>query len=883
MQAHRTLFAAIAVSMCTGAAAFFGGHAPGLLPSAALRSNTQGSVSLRPAPIPLLSTVRRRGEAWGAGVVMMAKKKLTDAQIKALQALEQFEAIETAGAPAPVVEEPKMEKKKTKKKKGPWVPGQDAEKEGAAADSVPDIAAAAPEAEAAPAPVVVEEEEALAPVMAKDEKAEEQGKQKKKGGIAGGLLDELFAGEEEEAFDPFAEDPDEAPKLSKKKQGKEKKGKKGAVAESEAGVVSEDGEEEVEVEVKVAKKRPPPKVRIDTSAQPGFVSLRLKNIGITFKGQDVLTDASWAVSTGDRVGLVGANGGGKTTQLRILSGELEATTGDIIKSSADLKLAFLRQEFVDELISTRTLKEELLSVFTEEAAILKELDEVTAELETTGGDTARMQVVLDRMEKLQKMADGKSVSTLDSRVEKILDTMGFQPEEGDNLVASFSGGWKMRIGLGKILLTKPNILLLDEPTNHLDLESIEWMESFLINQNIPMVIVSHDREFLDKVCTKIVDTESGVTSSYDGNYSRFMKMKRERQEAWQASYDAQMKRVKGDKDFINRFKVGAQAAQAASRQKRLEKQMASDDWVRKPPTPGKKLRFRFPAAPRMGDGYAVCNIKNVKHGYAERPGKEVLFQDVDFSVEKGERVAFLGPNGCGKSTLLRLVVGNEAPNEGKCLLGGGDNENLAVNYYEQNQADCLDLDLTVLKTMQLATDGTVEYEELRALLGQFLFKGDTVDKKLSVLSGGEKARVALCRMMLKPCNLMVLDEPTNHLDIPAKEMLEEALQYYDGTLLVISHDRYFISQVANVIAAFEDKRLARYNGDYKHYMDVNNEWRAKVEARYLDGIEGIKELPQMDDAVDEKEKKKKNFGGSAVTSGRKDKGVKNAKRSGDSM
>eukprot|EP00286_Rhodomonas_abbreviata_P017898 CAMPEP_0181324850 /NCGR_PEP_ID=MMETSP1101-20121128/20591_1 /TAXON_ID=46948 /ORGANISM="Rhodomonas abbreviata, Strain Caron Lab Isolate" /LENGTH=426 /DNA_ID=CAMNT_0023433077 /DNA_START=27 /DNA_END=1304 /DNA_ORIENTATION=+ len=401
---------------------------------------------------------------------------------------------------------------------------------------------------------------------------------------------------------------------------------------------------------KAGRKRPPPRVRVDTNSQPGYVSLRLEKIGITFKNQDVLTDCTWGVQTGDRIGLVGANGGGKTTQLRILAGELEPNTGDIVKSAADLKIAFLRQEFVDELVLSRTLKEELLSVFTEEAAILKELDGMDQVLEECTDDADKMQAALDRMAELQAMADAKGVTALDSKVEKIIDLMGFQAEEGEQLVASFSGGWKMRIGLGKILLTDPNILLLDEPTNHLDLESIEWMEDFLQNQKIPMVIVSHDREFLDRVCTKIVDCEMGVTTSYDGNYSRFMRLKQERLDAWKSAYDAQMKKVKQEKDWINRFKSGAQASQAASRQKKLDKLQASDTWVKRPPTPGKPLRFRFPPSPRIGDGYAICKMEGIGHGYAEEGA--MLFKNVNINVEKGERVAFLGANGCGKSTLL---------------------------------------------------------------------------------------------------------------------------------------------------------------------------------------------------------------------------------------
>ena len=320
------------------------------------------------------------------------------------------------------------------------------------------------------------------------------------------------------------------------------------------------------------------------------------------------------------------------------------------------------------------------------------------------------------MTKLQKAADNKGVTTLSSRAERIMNVMGFTPEEGEQLVASFSGGWKMRIGLGKILLTEPNLLLLDEPTNHLDLESIEWMEDFLINQNIPMVIVSHDREFLDRVCTKTVDCDQGVTYSYDCSYSKFQQRKAERLAQWNKSYDAQMKKVKAEKDWINKFKTGAQANQAASRLAKLEKWQASEDWVQRPPTPGKPLRFRFPDPPRLGNSEAVAEIRNLRHGYPDSVGKELLFEKVNLSVEKGERVALLGPNGCGKSTLLRLMVGKEEALEGDIILGGGDK--LVTNYYEQNQADVLDLSKSVIDTIKDAADGQYEYEQLRALLGQ---------------------------------------------------------------------------------------------------------------------------------------------------------------------
>jgi len=881
----------------------------------------------------------RKGVGMG-GVVMMAKKKLSAAQQAALAALEQFEAaeapVDNPAFAAPVVMKKEKKKKKKKAKKGDLEAAIEAPEEsveGAAfappvspppkmskkkakhsleedlgiADFTEESTASVSEtSEAAEvdavagasesAKEVVEEEE---PEWKQKQKAKKmqkmaEGKQTKGKKKKGGVLDDLDLGDDD-AFGVsgldglFGDSEDDGRRAGKKKKGKkdkkDKKGKKGAVAaeiageegdvpESAGAEVASDGGDSLTLEQKAKKNRPPPRIRIESGVQPGYVSVRLDKVNVIFKNQQVCTDCSWGVQTGDRVGLVGANGGGKTTQLRVMYGELEPTSGEVIKSAADLRISFLRQEFVDELVPSRTLREELMSVFAEEMKVFDELDNYDKVLEQVKDDPDKMQEALDRMADLQKQADSMGVAQLASRVEKIMDLMGFAVEEGENLVASFSGGWKMRIGLGKILLTEPNLLLLDEPTNHLDLESIEWMEQFLINQKIPMVIVSHDREFLDRVCTKTVDCDGGTTTSYDGNYSRFLKLKAAARESWQSAYDNQMKRVKQDKDFINRFKSGAQASQAASRQKKLDKLMASDTWVKKPPTLGKPLRFRFPPAPRLGDGYAVVRCQGVSHGYPEA-GRGGLFDDVNLTVEKGERIAFLGPNGCGKSTFMRLVAGKEEQNEGTVEIGG---ENVLMNYYEQNQADVLDLDKTVLDTMKYAADGRMEYEEIRALLGQFLFKGDTVNKKLGMLSGGEKARVALCTMMLSPANLLVLDEPTNHLDIPAKEMLEEALQYFDGTVLVISHDRYFVSQVANTICAFEDSKMVRYNGDYKFYMDKNEEWKEKVENRYVDGVEGIKNLKEVEivnHAV------KKNFGGSAVTSGKKDKGVKNAKRLGD--
>ena len=305
----------------------------------------------------------------------------------------------------------------------------------------------------------------------------------------------------------------------------------------------------------------------------------------------------------------------------------------------------LRQEFIDELVLERTLREEFLSVFAEENQILTGLKSAEEELENTPPEDAdKMQEILDRMQELQNKAESKGVYALESRVRKVMDVMGFQEEETEDLVASFSGGWRMRIGLGKVLLKDPNVLLLDEPTNHLDLESVEWLENFLRQQNIPMIIVSHDREFLDQVCTKIVDAEGGICTEYDGNYSRFLQLKKAKMDSWNAAYKAQEKKVKEEKQWINKFKV-KQPQAVKQRLAKLEKFMASDDYVQKPPFVGKPFRFRFPDAPRLSP--EVASVKHLSHAYRNEFSQNRLFEDAELFIEKGDRIAVLGPNGSG--------------------------------------------------------------------------------------------------------------------------------------------------------------------------------------------------------------------------------------------
>ncbi|MFN6572762.1 ABC-F family ATP-binding cassette domain-containing protein [Dendronalium sp. ChiSLP03b] len=528
--------------------------------------------------------------------------------------------------------------------------------------------------------------------------------------------------------------------------------------------------------------------------------LRLEHISKIYPTGEVLKDINWEVKPGDRIGLVGVNGAGKSTQLKIINGEMEPTAGEIIRPSS-LHIAYLNQEF--EVDPSRTVREEFWTVFKEANSVQLSLAQVQRDMETANQE--ELDKLINKLDRLQRQFEALDGYGLEARIGKILPEMGFEQEDGDRLVSAFSGGWQMRMSLGKILLQKPDLLLLDEPTNHLDLETIEWLENYLKGLTTPMVIVSHDREFLDRLCTQIVETERGVSATYLGNYSAYLQQKAENQLAQLGAYERQQKELEKQQAFVDRFRASAtRSTQAKSREKQLEKV----ERIEAPIAGVKTLHFRFPPAPRSGR--EVVDIKDLTHIYDDK----ILFLGSNLLIERGDRIAFLGPNGAGKSTLLRVIMGMEPPTEGSVKLG---DHNVIPGYFEQNQAEALDLKKTVMETIH---DEVPDWknEEVRTLLGRFLFTGDTVFKPVGALSGGEKARLALAKMLLRPANLLILDEPTNHLDIPAKEMLEEALQNYDGTAIVVSHDRYFISQVANKIVEIRDGEFRVYLGDYHYYL-----------------------------------------------------------------
>ena len=395
-------------------------------------------------------------------------------------------------------------------------------------------------------------------------------------------------------------------------------------------------------------------------------------------------------------------------------------------------------------------------------------------------------------------------------------------------MGDYSGGWQMRIALGKILLQDPDLLLLDEPTNHLDVETIQWLEGYLVEQTAALVVISHDRTFLDRICNQIVETERGISRSYLGNYSQHLEQKVLEREATQAAFDRQQKELSAQQAYIDRFRASAtRSTQAKSREKLLDKV----DRLEAPMETVGGPRFRFPDAPRSGR--LVAEINDLSHSY----GDQILFLGAELEVERGDRIAFVGPNGAGKSTLLRLVMGMEQPDGGRACLG---EHNVEAGYFEQNQAEALDLSKTVIDTIfEVVPDWT--QTQVRSLLGTFCFSNESVFKEAGKLSGGEKARLALAVMLLKPCNLLVLDEPTNHLDIPAKQMLEDALIDYEGGVLVVSHDRYFISRVANKIVEIRDGELVPYLGNYAYYLEKKEEEAGLAHQAALDQAKTAKQ------------------------------------------
>ena len=533
--------------------------------------------------------------------------------------------------------------------------------------------------------------------------------------------------------------------------------------------------------------------------------IRFEGVSKIYSTDVVLKNISWEIKKGEKVGLVGSNGAGKSTQFKILIGEEEQTSGTIIKEG-NPKIAHLKQEFDCNL--NFSVRQELESSFKDIQIVAIKLLEIENKMKSLDikKNSDELEIFVNQLAKYQAKFEALGGYKMQSDVEKILPKLGFSIEDADKLVGNFSGGWQMKVALGKIILQKPDLLLLDEPTNHLDLETIFWLEEYLSSLKIAVVIISHDRYFLDKLCKKIIFVDRGTSETYNGNYSFFVEQKSLNEESQNKAYQLQQKEIELQKRYIDRFRASAtRSSQAKSREKQLKKISKIEAPIAKSKSPV----FNFPECPRSGK--LVLNIKNLSHSFEDK----ILFLDINLKISSGEKIAILGPNGCGKSTLLKIIMKKISPEIGEINLG---KHNIITSYYEQNQAEALSLDERVI---DLICNKSPEWSQkkVRTFLGGFGFQNETVFKYIKQLSGGEKARLALALMIINPSNFLLLDEPTNHLDLQSKENLELAIKNYKGSLLIISHDRYFISKVANKIIEIKDSKLFSYDGNYEYFLE----------------------------------------------------------------
>ena len=536
--------------------------------------------------------------------------------------------------------------------------------------------------------------------------------------------------------------------------------------------------------------------------------LQITNLTLQFGNKHLFKEISVRLNRADRVGLVGVNGTGKSTLLKMMVGEIETDFG-VITRSKQATIGYLPQE-IDPFPAGRTLYEEARTAFDH---LLSLQDELTRINEALGHEDPQSPVFADLLEQqgeLQQQLDSSDIFHIDGRIEKVLTGLGFSLADREKDCNAFSGGWQMRLMLAKLLLTSPSFLFLDEPTNHLDIESLTWLESFLQNYQGAMVIISHDRAFLDNLTTLTWELSLGRLTVYKGNYTSYVQEKAIRQQVHLASYNNQQAQIQQTMRFVTRFRAkSTKAKQVQSRLKLLGKmeRIEVEDSEQ-------AINFRFP--PSAPSGRLAILVKGVRKGF---DGHEVL-SAIDVEINRGDKVAIIGVNGAGKSTLVKLLAGLHRPDQGEIRLG----HNVKLSYFGQHQAKDLDPQYTVLQTMEMV-DAEQTTTGIRSLLGAFLFRGDEVEKKVMVLSGGEKSRLALAKMIASPANLLIMDEPTNHLDMMSQEILQQALAQYDGSILVVSHNRFFLDSFVNKVLEIKEGKATMYDGNLSYYLD-----KVKLEA-----------------------------------------------------
>ena len=529
--------------------------------------------------------------------------------------------------------------------------------------------------------------------------------------------------------------------------------------------------------------------------------ISVDGLTVEFSGTTLFKDISFAINEKVRIALMGKNGAGKSTLLKIIAGIKTATRGKVT-SPGDAVIAYLPQHLLT--VDSRTVFEEAAMAFEQVLNMESDIEELNSQLSSrTDYESPEYYELIERVSTLSESFYSVGEINCNAEIEKILTGLGFLREDFNRPTSEFSGGWRMRIELAKILLQKPDLLLLDEPTNHMDIESIQWFEEFLINSAKAVIVISHDRAFVDNITTRTIEITMGRIYDYKVTYSSYLQLRKERREQQQKQFAEQLKFIADNQDFIDRFRgTYSKTNQVQSRVKMLEKlpiiEIDEEDTS--------ALRLKFPPSPRSG-AYPVV-LEDVGKAY----GDNKVFSDVSFSIQRGERVAFVGKNGEGKSTMVKCLMG-ETDCKGQLIIG----HNTLIGYFAQNEASLLDEKLTVFQTIDDVAKGDIR-TKIKDILGAFMFGGDSWNKKVKVLSGGERSRLAMIKLLLEPVNLLILDEPTNHLDLRTKDILKSALQDYDGTLILVSHDRDFLDGLVSKVFEFGNKKVKEHMGDIHDFL-----------------------------------------------------------------
>lgn len=532
--------------------------------------------------------------------------------------------------------------------------------------------------------------------------------------------------------------------------------------------------------------------------------ISVDNLAVEFSGTTLFKDVSFVINPTDKIALMGKNGAGKSTMMKIVAGVQNATRGHV-RSPKDAVIAYLPQHLLTE--DNCTVFEEAAKAFKHVFEMRDEMEKLNKALETrTDYESDEYMSIIEKVSDLGEKYYALEDVNYDAEVEKALKGLGFKQEDFTRQTNEFSGGWRMRIELAKILLQKPDLILLDEPTNHIDIESVIWLEDFLVNKANAVMVISHDRAFIDNITNRTIEVTMGRIYDYKANYSHYLQLRADRRSHQLKAYQEQQKFIADNMAFIERFKgTYSKTNQVASRERMLEKlEIIEIDEI-----DNSSLKLRFPPAPRSGD-YPVT-VKDVSKAYDNK----VVFKDANMSIARGEKVCFVGRNGEGKSTMIKAIL-NEIEVDGTCQLG----HNVKVGYFAQNQASLLDEELTIFQTVDEVAQGDIR-TQIKNILGRFMFAGDDIDKKVGVLSGGEKTRLAMVKLLLEPVNLLILDEPTNHLDLKSKDVLKEALLEFDGTLILVSHDRDFLQGLSQKVFEFKDQRVIEHFETIDAFLERN--------------------------------------------------------------